>query len=156
MWLLLLWRGMSIREPLQNLLACEETNWNHSGKKPLTGVFPRQEPQLPIQLSSLHVCSVSIHGLQPLLQACLETHNPCQKLTGDTLRKPELWPSLIPHLTQTITICVLNPPPGYTSTAVRVVSVNIRLSVNPPWRSKRLSWSIPVLRWERRADGLRE
>lgn len=74
---------MSIREPLQNLPACEETNWNHSGKKPHTGLFPCQESQLPIQLSSLRVyCLLSLHSWTP---------TSASSLPGDTQSLPKAY-----------------------------------------------------------------
>lgn len=82
-------RGASISEPLQKP-ACQGGKQTGviGGKKQLTEVFPRQEVQLPTQPPSQHVssvCSLSLHGLQPLPLARSETHNTTAKGLQRTL-----------------------------------------------------------------------
>lgn len=72
---------MSIREPLQNLLACEETNWNHSGEKAAYGSLPT--PRATAANSAfISACLLSLHSWTP---------TSASSLPGDTQSLPKAY-----------------------------------------------------------------
>lgn len=112
----------------------------------LTGGFPRQELQLPTQPPSQHVSSFCF---APSASRPALGHNnaPAEGLK----RARRDLPSSLPYEMD-------NQPNGIRTLPSKVPHAAgfgelAALDGNPPWPSERLSSSVLVLRWERRADG---